>query len=262
VSEPFDLRVVALDQVMPHEHAETRRVEKLVGRLQAEGCLGNPPIVAEVEDGFVLLDGANRIAALGELGFGVAIVQVAAPGRLRLDTWHHVVLDTTPAELYATLAAVDEAHLDEAAESPHVVCTLRLIDGRTYFAHTRPDVHPFVALSSLVESYLDANLVARTDESDLEAATRAYTGAAGVVVFPRLTTDVVFDSARDGYRMPAGITRFVVTGRVLELNAPLGPLRADRSLEDHNRWLAELVATRRSQGRIRHYPEAVFVLDD
>jgi hypothetical protein len=104
--------------------------------------------------------------------------------------------------------------------------------------------------------------VARTDEPDIRAAVGAYTGAAGVVVFPRLTTDVVFDAARNGYRMPAGITRFVVAGRVLALNAPLGPLRADRTLDEHNQWLADLVATRRSQGRVRHYPEAVFVLDD
>jgi len=69
VSEPFDLRVVELGKVVPHEESEPSRVDRMVARLKHDDCLGNPPIVFELDDRFVLIDGANRIAALRVLGY-------------------------------------------------------------------------------------------------------------------------------------------------------------------------------------------------
>ncbi|MGH9247636.1 MAG: hypothetical protein ACRD29_25665 [Acidimicrobiales bacterium] len=264
--EAFDLRVVPLADVVPHEEADPRRVEKMVGRLEADGWLANPPIVFAVDERFVLLDGANRIAALDALGFQQVIVQVASPTEMRLETWHHVLLGTTPDGLLDTLASVPDVRLDDDSESGSAaaptMCSLRLADGRTYVAHPAAGTHPFTALNPFVGAYLDLAVVSRTTNPDLAAALSDHPDAAGLVAFPLLTTDEVFNAAHNGARLPAGITRFVIAGRVLAVNAPLAPLRSDRTLDELNEWLAELVATRRAQGRIRHYPESVFVLDD
>jgi hypothetical protein len=270
VSEPFDLRVVPLDRIVPHEEADARRVDRLVGRLKADEMLVNPPVVAAAgdDDDFVLLDGATRVAAFGALGLRHGIFQVADRARLRLETWCHVLLDIAPDRLLHVLDRVREARLeldsddDAGGDVDPTMCTLRLVDRRSYVVHPEGGRHPFTALNPFVSAYLSAAVIARTTESSIDTVASDHPDAAGVVTFPHLTIDAVFAAARDGHRLPAGITRFLVPGRVLALNAPLDPLLSDRPLAEHNAWLRDLIAARRARGHIRHYPEAVFVLDD
>ena len=285
MAESFDLRVVPLRAVVPHEEADPRRVERLVARLEADGSILNPPVVAASAEDLVLLDGATRLAALRELGYEHVIVQFAAPDRLRLETWSHVILDVAPNRLLDVLGRVEgvvfeeSAGDDDAGDAPigddddgdgdggaggraAAMCSVALIDGRTFAVRPEGDRHPFTALNPLVAAYLGVAPIARTTDVELTSALADRPGAVALVVFPRLTVDTVFAAARAGHRLPAGITRFIVAGRVISLNAPLAALRGGGSLAEHNRWLEELIAARRAAGRIRHYPEAVFVLDD
>lgn len=253
MSDQFDLRVVPLADIVPHEEPEPRRVARIVGRLATDTHLANPPLVAETDAGLVLLDGANRTSALRMLDYRFAIVQVVQPSEVRLTMWHHALLDTTPDRLAELLRDVEEIELDGAAPP---IATVRLGDGRV--TTVSPRHHPFEALGALVGAYVDRAVIRRT--TDPRVAT--HPDAAAVVEFVPLTTDEVFGAVRDGQRMPAGITRFVVSGRVIQLNAPLDPLRSDLPVDELSGWLAGLVAGRRADGRVRHYPEAVFVLDD
>jgi L-serine kinase (ATP) / ParB family transcriptional regulator, heme-responsive regulator len=255
VGEPFDLRVVPLMQVVPHEEPEPRRVAKVVERLASDTVLSNPPLVAEVDDRLVLLDGANRIAALRALAYRHVIVQVVPAAEVRLEMWHHALLDVTPDRLMAALTTAPTLELRPGTGGP---CTVRLASGRGWSVRPEAGVHPFAALSSLVSAYVDLAVVRRTTEPDIAA----HPDAAAVVAFPQLGMDDVLGAVRADVRLPAGVTRFVVTGRVLLLNAALDPLRSDRPVEELNEWLGGLVAGRRAEARIRYYPEAVYVLDD
>ena len=257
VSEPFDLRVVSLARVVPHEQSEPRRVQRMVGRLQADDCLGNPPVVFQLDDRFMLVDGANRIAAMRTLGYRHTVVQVASPASVRLTTWHHVLTATTPERVLDTLDHIVELDLDEDRQRP-AVCTVLLADGRQLAVHPKRGADPYAVLSPLVAGYLKDAVVRRVVDPDLAA----HPDAAALVAFVELTIEDVFGAVRRGTLLPAGITRFVIPGRVLALNAPLAPLRSDEPAGALEAWLAELVSGRRTEGRIRHYPEAVFVLDD
>ena len=257
MSEAFDLRVVSLAQVVPHEQPEPRRVRRMIGRLQSDDRLGNPPVVFELDDRFMLVDGANRIAAMRALGYRYAIVQVASPATVRLTTWHHVLTATTPERVLASLRQVAELDLAARSDRP-AICTIRLAGGRTLAVAPRPGTDPFEVLTPLVAGYLLDAVVRRTVEPDLAA----HPDAAAVVAFVKLTVDEVVGAVRNGTLLPAGVTRFIIPGRVLSLNAPLAPLGTEQPVAALDSWLAELVSGRRTEGRIRHYPEAVFVLDD
>ncbi|HEY0640610.1 MAG TPA: hypothetical protein VGD67_23520 [Pseudonocardiaceae bacterium] len=256
MDDRFELRVVPLGDVVPHEESEPRRVAKIVGRLAGDTVLANPPVVAEADGRLVLLDGANRIGALRVLDYRYAIVQVVPPARLRLDMWHHALLDITPERLLTALDAVRGVTLTE--DGADGVCRLLVADGREYAVTPDDGVHPFTALGALVGGYVERSVIRRTTEP----FTATHPDAAAVVRFPSLTLDDVFGAVRVGARLPAGITRFLVDGRVLLLNAPLDPLRSDRPVDELNEWLTGLVAGRRAEGKLRHYPEPVFVLDD
>jgi ParB-like chromosome segregation protein Spo0J len=89
---PLSLHFVPLNKVILHEHTEPRRVERLVNRLVNEAILANPPIVAQANDYYVVLDGATRVTALKQLNFPHIIVQVVSPeDGLGLRTWFHII---------------------------------------------------------------------------------------------------------------------------------------------------------------------------
>ena len=64
-SETPDLRIVPIELLVEHEYNDAQRTTPLAKRLEAEGLLKNPPIVAPLDDDprFVVLDGANRTTA-------------------------------------------------------------------------------------------------------------------------------------------------------------------------------------------------------
>ncbi len=85
---------------------------------------------------------------------------------------------------------------------------------------------------------------------------------AALVSFSHLSLDEVTAAAEGGDRLPAGITRFVIPGRVLRLGVPLRLLADDIPLDEKQAELDRLVEDRARNGRIRHYTEPVFVLDE
>ncbi len=73
-----DLRLLAVDALVLHEHADEKRVARLEARLRNDGFLKSPPIVAPIpgSDRYVVLDGANRTSAIRQIGCPHLLVQV------------------------------------------------------------------------------------------------------------------------------------------------------------------------------------------
>ena len=63
-------------------------------------------------------------------------------------------------------------------------------------------------------------------------------------VFPQLKPEEVFAAAARGDNLPAGLTRFLITGRILRLNASLERLMRDEPLAAKRAWLNRLLADR------------------
>ncbi|MFZ1396582.1 MAG: hypothetical protein WAS33_06785, partial [Candidatus Promineifilaceae bacterium] len=90
-----------------------------------------------------------------------------------------------------------------------------------------------------------------------------YEALAAVVIFPEYTVNQVMAATLSSGRLfPAGITRFIIPGRILRLNAPLSVLKSDMSLREKNRWLHELLVEKQGKGGIRFYGEPVYLLDE
>jgi hypothetical protein len=106
-----ELRILPLEQLVEHEQADVQRTEPLIERLQAEGTLRNPPIIADLSQApprFVVLDGSNRIAVLRSLGYPHLLAQrvnYAAP-QVRLKTWRHVITGIRPEQFIGDLKTI------------------------------------------------------------------------------------------------------------------------------------------------------------
>ncbi len=292
----LSLRVVPTAAVVPHEEFDERRVQQLAQRLRADGVLRNPPIVAELpasaasgEDAatrYVVLDGATRVSAAQRMGCPHLVVQVA--GGVQLRSWNHVLRrvdrggrvngkeESGEAALLALIADVPGLRL---APAPAPVDGAGAAQGRlTTAAGSAFDLHLasparndtahgdwgdwLEPLTKLVQAYGTWGNVERTLSQDLEEMQALYSDVVALVEFPRLRLETVLDVARRGQRLPAGITRFVVPGRILRLNAPLALLAGAEPLAQKREWLDQFLRHKLDQRGVRRYEEPVVLLDE
>jgi hypothetical protein len=251
------LSIVTCASVRPHEIADSAREERIERRLRHDGQLRDPLMVGAVPglEGYVLLDGTNRLRALNNLALPLVLVQVldyADPHAVHLRTWCHAA--SLPIEdllaVARTLPGIEVVPLaplgapDALAESTTLAL---LLQGNRRFALVRADtaVPRPRQLRLLVDSY--EHMMSREDcdpEAVEEHAIRlasAREDPATLVAFPAFTRSQVVDMAMNARTIPAGITRHVIhSGRILRVNVPLDLLAGDDLAAANQRLRAHL----------------------
>lgn len=279
-STAFQLRVVPIDQVLPHEEVDPARVSRLVARLEQSQILFNPPIVSPSSQGLVLLDGATRTDAIRSLGLGHLVVQVVTNDQLQLGTWHHVVRGI-PSPLLQELWEQNrclQVHTEtknrpgpgtrttttEETPIPDVPLATIVFPGNVRLRLVpAAGVGWTTAMAEIVAIYRDdPAVISRTRETDPTKVQNQFPDMGALVQFSALSWSDVLEAAISSVRLPAGITRFVIPGRVLRVGFPLSVLGSDLALEQKQKELDSLIDERAKTGRVRHYTEPVYILDD
>lgn len=274
-SKPFPiLRIVPIDQIRFHEAPETDRAARLVERLAEDRHILNPPIVAPLQNaaGYLLIDGANRISAMRLLGYTCVPVQIINydDPALRLGSWHHAVMRLSWPDEIAQLRALDlEVELVRAEDAEGALATREacaaLFAGEQKTAiipasgNLRADVN---AITLLIDSYKKNFPFERVDQTNFWDLKSFYPDLAALVLFPPFEKTEVMQLVTDNLKLPTGLTRHSIPGRVLRMNIQLDVLRSDLSLADKNEWLDAFVRLRQQERHIRFYPEPVFIFDD
>jgi len=263
---PFSLRFVDIMQVMPHEQVDPQRVAKLKQRLQTEGILMDPPMVMQAENYYIVLDGATRLTALKELGYPHLVVQVISAAEVMgLHTWNHALCNIAPDHLIELLGQLAEIEL-VATTADHVLthndlCYLQTVAGVCFLLRPKVRQNWLVALNKLTESYIQASQVQRTIERDLLTLHDEFPTLAALIIFPEFTVKQVLQVAQSAHFFPAGITRFIIHGRVLRLNVDLAVLKSSQTLVEKNHWLHDFLVQKLNLGKIRYYEEPIYLLD-
>ncbi len=269
---PLFLRVLPLDKVFPHEKVDPARVARLIERLNTEKVLKNPPIVAEWEGSYVVLDGATRVSALKELGLRYVAAQVVPleDGQLSAQTWNHVIQDIEAQDLLALIkdlpevnyVQVEEAYIQDSMLELGGLCYVLLSDHRAYVIKPAPGDSRLDALNRLVAAYIEAGSVARTMNASFNEALVEFPKMVGLIIFPTFTIEQILQISSVGKTVPAGITRMVIPGRVLRLNLDLERLGKDEPVSLKSAWLDQVVYDLIAAHKIRYYQEPVYLLDE
>jgi len=269
------LQFVAADDLVLHEQHDASRTNPLAERLRRDHVLKNPPVVAPIngEGRFVVLDGANRSTALAQMGIPHVVVQVVDydDPNLVLDTWYHLVAEVPNSDLVSTLCnisgiAFDRVPLMRARAAlarrdalAYVVCP----DGVVLMAHGEGDLHVRAGLlNALVDAYRYRGRIYRVNTDQLDQHLPYYQNVAALIVFPRYSPAEIIELARNGARLPAGITRHVIPRRALRLNIPLEKLTEDKTLEEKNNWLLAWMRHKLANKEIRYYAESTWLFDE
>jgi hypothetical protein len=271
------LEILPVEKLVLHEHHDHQRTPPIIRGIEESGILRNPPVVVPLEDGsgrYMVLDGANRTTALREMGIPHTIAQVVLaddPG-LDLNPWNHVVWGTNADTLLdwihsipsLTLLPSEEAHLFRDLLDIHSLALIQLADGRIYtaYTHTLELMHRVKALNELVRSYAEHTFMDRTTNYKVEPLRELYSDLSGLVLLPPFRLDDVLCLAGEGCLMPAGSTRFTISGRALHINFPLGILSSENSIEWKNAQLKEWLQDSLARKRVRYYAEPIYMFDE
>ncbi len=273
-SETLSLELVPIEQVTPHEEIDEKRVSRLKDRLEQDGLLVNPPITTFWKDQYVVLDGATRFSSLKELGYRQIIIQVVDPQQKGFDlhTWYHAISHESLSwdDLEETITQIDGIRLiplsgraiRSALNDPRTLCYFINRDGETTLAQGLEGVERLGAMKELVAIYTKWGDVERTLVTDLPRLTAQLPNVQAVAIFPQFKPKDVFDAATAGNFLPAGLTRFVIPGRILRLNADLNRLKKEEPMSQKKAWFNQFLAEKLSRSRLRYYQEPVVLLDE
>jgi hypothetical protein len=270
-----DLRMLPVEQLLLHETSDERRVARLCQRFLDDGRLKNPPVVAPLPaaDAYLVLDGANRVAAVRKLGFPHIVAQVVSyddPG-LELSTWHHVVTGLAEADFLQALAAIPHLHL--AAVTQHAARQLLAIGDAAAYVVCRQGVLAVVntarsigsdigLLNQVVGAYKGRANIYRASNDDFSKQAPTYPDITALVVFPAYRPSDLIALVRRGEVVPSGVTRHLIPERALRINIPLSILAADQPLAEKEAWLQRWWRERLDANAIRYYAESTFLFDE
>lgn len=268
------LKVLALSQVCVPEEPDASRVARLREILGREGVLRNPPVVTALADGrFAVLDGANRVTALGDLGVPYLVAQVVDYARpdIGLLTWRHYVVEDGSLPLRRRLANVDDvlhvvpADTVEDAEDrcgrDEGVAAVVDLEGASLLLGAGEALARARSLCRLVALYRDGGRIQRVDRGDV-GTLRAQFGPGSLVLFRPFSKEEILAIASSGGRLPSGITRHVIPGRALRVNTPLSWLAAPRHVAEKQAELEELLQRRWREHGVRYYAEPTYLFDE
>jgi hypothetical protein len=247
-----DLRLVDLECLILHEAHDEDRLDRLRKRMKAEGEQRNPVIVSPHEDRYLVLDGAHRVRALGELSSPLALVQSVEPPE-KAEGWGHLLGGIETADL-GNVQGI------EASEKPghNPLAEVETFGDETIFLFAAEEglqgrVRALWSLQSLypkgvVVHRVESDGTVRLSEGEVLIRYRGFTpGELAAIV----------DS---GTVLPAGITRFRVKERVLGVRYPLENM-AGGDIDAQNRKLEEYVRKYWDEGRVRLYGEPVVLFE-
>ncbi|HEX6607635.1 MAG TPA: ParB N-terminal domain-containing protein, partial [Chloroflexia bacterium] len=226
-----DLRIVPLADVIPHEQADPRRVERLSRRIAGDHLLKNPIIVTPIpgSNQFMVMDGANRTAALGQVGARDVLAQIVRydqPG-VQLTTWNHLITGIEPNTLLYAIGAIPGLELQETP-LPAARAALEARDAVAYLVHPPHGTHEVevyvlkaVHLDPQAETALLLEMVDlykgkpetaihRVGSDDIAAYLDDYDDVSALIVFPPYQPAEILELARAGLRVPTGITRHII----------------------------------------------------
>lgn len=253
-----DLRVVELSCLILHEAHDEARLKRVRDDVYDEAVQRNPVIVAPYGDRrgdrHLVLDGAHRVRALAELGCALALVQLVGLPE-SAESWGHLL---PAAGLEAASRSIESVEV--SAEKPGSACVVeaRFHDGRRLYVRAENGelLQAVRAVRALQAVYPGGAVVRRVEPG---AAVEPVEGEA-LLLYRRFTPAELAAIVEWGEVLPAGITRFVVGERVLNIRYPLRLLAAGDP-ERRDAELREFVHSAWQKGRVRRYAEPVVLFE-
>lgn len=251
------LRRMDINQLYLHEEHEPSRLHRTSQLIQHDGFLRHPVLVTQMRDGrFLVLDGAHRIGSLKLLGCSQVPVQIARKSDFRLEAWHHVVGADTGVREILQDSSLSWLHTEErdGKELADQRATIEFVDenGRVSLLQTSEQQDFLDVWHHVVSTYNQEGAVKRVPAESLQLPDKGMI----LIKYKAVSFDQLEQVMMEGRILPAGVTRFQVNGRLLNLKVPLRLLH--ENLSDDREWEELHQVWNRS---LRLYTEQIYLCE-
>lgn len=207
-------------QIYFHESHENKRLEKICHTIEKEGVLRNPPMVSELSNGnYLLLDGAHRMMAMIKLGCKRVPVQIVPDKKVQIRAWNHIL----PSGEWLHTLKKEQKILWSSNPIPGKQLLVHIVDEdkREHFLYSKEIIsNLFTHLEIwhyIVSLYQNDYRVCRHSNDST-----VFPNVGEVLVeFPEYSLNELKSVVTNNCLMPAGVTRTIISGRLLNLRIPL-----------------------------------------
>jgi hypothetical protein len=264
-----NLRLIPVEEICLHERHETKRLHGTCEGIRAEGVLRHPPLAVRMQDGrCLIIDGAHRTCALQQLGCRHIPVQLVEAEDFTLEAWSHLVPAGAWLEELRGEPALRFSASVEALPTPPLAELVRPDGSVLYIQSAAEDADDQQAEEAIgfqraaagrriedwhriVDAYSQQHRVNRLAPHAVHPLEEGQI----LLRYPAVSVAELESAVAAGQLMPAGVTRFSVRGRLLNLRIPLTVLRDEHP---HRQWETLLLNW---SSALRLYSEAVYLCE-
>ncbi|BAS44917.1 siderophore staphylobactin biosynthesis protein SbnI [Staphylococcus schleiferi] len=224
------LKLIDVDQIDIHETYEPSRLEKTKESIETDQFIRHPILVVPMNQGrYMVIDGVHRFTSLKALGCKVIPVQVIHQAQYSIEAWCHKV----PCDQLTSILSA-ESDLPWTTEIRYTTpfITMCYEDIEQYLYPEDLSTNKMNVWEKVVESYSSTCQVERV----LQDACTCITPREILMKYQPLQFSEIEAIVRKGKTVPAGVTRFNIAGRCLNLQVPLKLLKEKYSASQLKAW--------------------------
>ena len=275
------IKIIPLKKILIHEGIIRKWAENIANRINDEGIVKNPVVVARKGNCYLALDGAHRLEAMRILGCRDILAYVVDyyNPEIKLEGWdglifEKIALKALLQKLFPGKGLLIKKHrkgekLRKKVLDRKLFFVLESKGGDVCSLSSRKDLSPekLLDLSILciekLEQYLDEkrikilyvpNTASRGDFRDSDARI--------LITRPHFHKDEVVKRTLEKKIFPRKSTRHLIPQRPLGINLNLSLLKEDIDLKIKNKLLASHLEWCWKSNHVRSYPESVFIFSD
>ncbi|WP_053366313.1 ParB N-terminal domain-containing protein [Bacillus sp. FJAT-27245] len=245
------LKLLPIDLVDLHEDYEPSRLGKIISSIENDQFLRHPIIVTRLSNNrYLVLDGVHRFTSLKKLGCTNVPVQEVGKDEFTFTAWNHLV---KRGNWYKELLQNPKLPWVKERKEGSIFVEMVTNNGERHYLYQNDIASHFLECwHTIVSSYTKQHRVIRvSQESEFMPQNEDV-----LITYGKLDYDSIAQYVVNGEKLPAGVTRFLVSGRLLNLKVPLALLKKCNRFEEE--W-DELLF--RSAQSLRCYAEKVYLCE-
>lgn len=270
----FNLNILRIKEIKLHETTETNRLRNIFDRISNSRHLMNPVIVGQYDEELILIDGANRLSTLKEIGCKLIIAQITdyRNKKIKLRNWNHLIYDTGVEDIkkfcddgsFRYRETTYKEGKDFLRNNHDCVLVSDISSGRTLLVNLpRKFSDTMQRLNDFTKFYFNVHNFDRSEEEITFKDLRKYSRKNGVLVeFFKFRKEQIVQIARSKAKLPAGISRHILDNRVLHVRYEISKLKSDKGIDLKRNELNKYLLSKIDSNKVRQYRESVIVFDE
>jgi len=270
----FNLDILKIRNIRLHETTETNRLRNLFERIAGSKYLMNPVIVGKVGNDLLLIDGANRLSTLAEIGCKLIIAQIIDYNnpKIKLKNWNHLVYDiklndlmniAEKAGLKSDITGRGEAKKIFTSKNNFIIAS-EIKNGKTLIIRLSSDFKDRIKeLHNFTKFYFGVYDFDRSEQEIPIKDLKNFSRKSGILIqFPKFSKRQIVNISKSRDKLPAGISRHILDNRVLHVRYDINKLKDNRNIEGKKRDLDRYLLSKIDNNKVRQYRESVIVFDE